>query len=142
MRKRKAVIAMDLSIENPPASASASATALQPRPNPPAKRLRTRPSRQSDKDKLSAGFCKVQEEERGGGGEGGGRGVGEGEGKVVNPPGSETASPTPVPYSLPPEIWRTIGQMVNASCPPPIYAISMTRHTERIPCYRFLTHKL
>jgi hypothetical protein len=62
---------------------------LQSRPNPPAKR--TRSSGQRDKEKPSSGSRKAQELLK------------------VRPPAATAA------ISLPPEIWRLIGQTVNSS---------------------------
>jgi hypothetical protein len=62
---------------------------LQSRPNPPAKRMRS--SGQRDKEKPSSGSRKAQELLK------------------VRPPAAAAA------ISLPPEIWRSIGQIVNSS---------------------------
>jgi hypothetical protein len=111
-RKRPATI-MDTSIENSTAPASPSTTAgsdpsgskdgpsrglLQPRPNPPAKRVR--PSGQPDRDKISSGLCKAQEVIK------------------IKPSasnaGAAAAATTVKATSLPPEIWRLVGQKVDS----------------------------
>jgi hypothetical protein len=68
--------------------------ALQPRPNPPAKRPRTGPSKQSDKEKLSGKSRKAQ---------------------TVIKAKALASQVAAAASSLPPEIWRLIGQEVNTS---------------------------
>jgi len=98
MQKRKRNATITNATE---ASATASASdvedgpsrgALQPRPNPPAKRSRTGPSKQSDKEKLSGKSRRAQ--------------------PVIK---AKALASQVAAASLPPEIWRLIGQEVNTS---------------------------
>jgi hypothetical protein len=110
-RKRSATI-MDASTETAPTSDGGdepSRGALQPRPNPPAKRPRMLPSGQSDKDEPAGEPCQAQKAVK----------------VKPKPSASRRAAAAP---TLPPELWRLIGQNVSTSslCSP-----SLRQRTDR-----------